>query len=115
MKTKLCFTFCFALFLFGCEGVECQTQANQNAVIVLYDGLDKTRISSTKECFFDRYDLKVFGINKSDMKQLMQNIEIISKLKNINLKITIHKNYWDINSTIPPNKVPVTKTITIKN
>ncbi|WP_267523476.1 hypothetical protein [Campylobacter sp. MG1] len=64
---------------------------NKKALDLILKNLNKN-ITHTYGCFFDRYDMNIYGLNKTnDINTFLNNIENAKKLDNINMKIIAYK------------------------
>lgn len=78
----------FSLFLLSCEGRECLNDNNKNGLNLILENLDATY---TYGCFFNRYDINIYGLNnKTDIDLFFKNLDNVKKLDNVNMKINAY-------------------------
>ncbi|WP_297574225.1 hypothetical protein [uncultured Campylobacter sp.] len=81
----------FSLFLYGCEGRECLSASNKNAIALMLKNLDKN-ITHSWACFFNRCDINIYGLSReNDTELFLKNIDNVKKLENINVKVNVYK------------------------
>lgn len=89
--TKVIVLIFIVFLLFGCEGRECLSESNKRTLDLMLKNLDKNT-TYTWGCFFDRYDVNIYGLNsENNVNIFLKNIENVKKLENAHIKINAYK------------------------
>ena len=89
-KFKNIILLSFTLLLLGCESKECVSDSNKNALNLILENLD---VTYTWGCFFNRYDINIYGLNnEAKVNLFLKNLNNIKKLNDVNIKIKAYKD-----------------------